>query len=217
MYRAMLQVQWIWGRMELGVYAAIGFVFPMLALKAMGISGNEESIGSMLQASTAVGAGFGVLAFLAGTTLAARPWILDHARHHVLALSLPVAWPRFVQLRFLAGATLIAVPAIGVWLGGLMAALVIEVPATLHVYPASIALRFLGAGLVFYAIAFAIQYLGGRRAPMIVAGAIAVWLLLETIGQAFGFGSITIGGWNIISRWPGPLEVITARWMLVDV
>jgi hypothetical protein len=217
MYRAMLHVQWIWGRMELGVYSAVGFAFPMLALKAMGFSGSEESISSMLRASTAVGACLGVLAFLAGTTLASRPWILDHARHHVLALSLPIAWPRFVQLRFLAGATLLAVPAIGVWLGGLVAALVIDVPATLHVYPASIALRFLGAGLVFYAIAFAMQYLGGRRAPMIVAGALAAWLLLETAGQAFGFGSISIGAWNLLSKWPGPLEMITARWMLVDV
>lgn len=217
MYRAMLNVQWAWARMELGVYSAVGFVLPVLALKVMNTSGNEQSIGSMLSASTATGIFLAVLAFLAGTTLAARPWILDNSRNHVLALSLPVAWPRFVQLRFLAGATLIAVPTVGVWLGGLVAALAVDIPSTLHVYPASIAVRFLGAGLVFYAIAFAIQYLGGRRAPMIVASALLAWLVFEVVSQAFGFGSITIGAWNLLSKWPGPLEMITARWMLVDV
>ncbi len=217
MFRAMLNVQWTWARMELAVYSAIAFVVPVLVLKAMYAARMEGAVGAALSASTGIGGFLAVLAFLAGVTLAARPWILDNARNHVLPLSLPIAWPRFVQLRFLAGATLVAVPAIAVWLGGLLAAMVIDIPATLHVYPASIALRFLGAGLVFYAIAFAIQYIGGRRAPMIVASALLAWLVLEVVSQALGFGSITVGAWNLLSTWPGPLEMITARWMLVDV
>jgi|GEM_PF-2279628 len=217
MYRAMLQAQWSWARLELGVYAVVAFFVPTAVMRIMTSGMNDSSIDGVLSASAGTGGFLGAIAFIAGVTLACRPWIADQSRGHVFALSLPVSWPHYVRLRFICGATLIAIPALAAWLGALLGVLTYDVPGTLRAYPLSLALRFAGAAMVFYSLAFAIQYLAGRKAAHVMAGALLFWLTAEVIGQAFGLGSFTVGAWHMMSTWPGPFEVVTARWMLIDV
>ena len=219
MFRQVLFTHWKWARLELGVYAVVAFVIPTGFMKAFAMQAGTGtvSIASAMDASVGLGVFLATLAFIAGTTLSVRPWTMDQARQHVFPLSLPVAWPAFVRLRFLAGATLLLVPAVAAWLGGVLASVAIALPDTLHAYPASIAARFLGAALVFYAAVFAVQYLAGRRAPVIVAGALVTLLLVELVGQGMTGSSPMFAVWKAVTTWPGPFEVLTARWMLVDV
>jgi len=219
MFRQVLSTHWKWAQLELGVYSVIAFVIPTAFMKAMAVpsGANESTILSAMQGSVGVGIVIGALAFIAATTLSVRPWITDHARGHAFALSLPIAWPTFVRLRFMAGATLLLVPAVAVWLGGSLASLALTYPETLHAYPVSIALRFLSGSLVFYSAIFAVQYIAGKRAPVIVAGTLAAILVLELFGQGITGTSPVLAVWNAVTSWPGPFEVLTVRWMLIDV
>lgn len=221
MLRQMLVTQWKWSKLELGVFAVLCFALPTFMMKifryAGGTAGPTVSIETLLQASSVIGVALAFVALLCGVTIAVRPWIVDHGRQHVLALSLPIAWPEFVRLRFLAGAILLGIPAVAVWLGAILAAYSTPVPSTLHVYPGSVAVRFYAAALILYAGGFAVQYLVGRKSAAWVAGTFILIVAIELIAQQYFGGSIVVRAWELITHWPGPFEVLTARWMLVDV
>lgn len=221
MLRQMLYTQWKWGRMELGVYAVVGFLVPTIAMKAiMAVAGSTAttiSISSLLSAASGVGGTLVALSILCALSFALGPWLVDDRQGFVLSLSLPLPWAAFVRLRFTSGAILLLIPTIAVWLGGTLAALVIPIPSTLHAYPTSIAMRFYTASLVVYAATFALQYVAGRRAVWYAAGFIIALATVELIGLGLGLNSLSAKLWNAAMTWPGPFEVLTARWMLIDV
>jgi hypothetical protein len=111
---------------------------------------------------------------------------------------------------------LLAIPAAAVWLGAILAGYSTPIPSTLHVYPTSVAVRFYLAALLLYAGGFAVQYLAGKKAAVWVAGVFALLVVIELVAQSFG-GGFMLRLWELVSNWPGPFEVLTARWMLVDV
>ncbi len=221
MLRQMIYTQWKWSRMELGVYAVLGFVIPTFVMKVIagtaGATATVIPISALLSGSAGTGVALATLAFACAVSTAVRPWTTDQARGHVFALSLPVRWSEFVRLRFTAGAALLLIPTAAVWFGGALAGLLIPIPATLHVYPASVAARFFSCALVLYAAVFALQHIAGRRAAIVAALTLIAWATLELTTQALGLGSVSARAWTLISSWPGPFEVLTARWMLVDV
>lgn len=221
MLRQMLYTQWKWSRLELAVYAVYGFVVPTIAMKAIslgsGAVGDTIAVSDLLSASSGTGGALIVLCVLCAVSLAARPWIADDACRHSLALSLPVSWSAYVRLRFAAGAILLFVPTLAVWFGSTLAGLSLSIPDSLHVYPTSIAARFLASALVMYAATFALQYVTGRKAARVVAAAIVVLLVIEGVVQLATGQGIMLRAFDTVTSWPGPFEVVAARWMLVDV
>lgn len=221
MFREMLYVQWKWARAELALYTVIGFAVPTAVLQGVsrGLLRDAESwtAAAVLGASRSTGGFLVSLAVVAGITIAARPYANDEARGHVLTLSLPIAWARFVRYRFTAGALLLLIPAVGIWLGGALGALTLSLPPTLHVYPTSIALRFWTATLAVSAAALAAQYGWGRRAARNVAILIVAAALLQVVGEMV-LGWSPIGELvDALAQVPGPFELFAAPWMLVDV
>ncbi|HVZ48201.1 MAG TPA: hypothetical protein VG916_05430 [Gemmatimonadaceae bacterium] len=220
MLRQVLYTQWKWSKVELAVYAVIGFVVPVTTMKILTLKvtafGDVIPISALLDASVVTGIVLVGLAAICGVTLAVRPWMMDHARAFVLSLSLPLRWSDFIRLRFAAGAALLLAPAAAVWFGGILAAAALPLPSTLHAYPTSLAARFLGACLVFYATTFALQHVAGRRAVKAAALAFVALALVELIAQTLHLPSPTVALWNVTTSWPGPFSVITARWMLID-
>jgi hypothetical protein len=217
MYRALLNTQLKWQRLELATFSVIAFVLPVLLIRALSGSFSGSPIAGVLDASGALGVPTAMIAFVTGVLLAGRPWLIDQASNHVLTLSLPVEWRRFVQLRFAAGATLILIPSTALLLGGLFAAAALPIPDTLHAYPLSFATRFAAATLISYAITFFFQYAFGRRAPMVFAGLLVALLAAEGVSILATDQSFLLVLWRAVSQVPGPLEALTARWMLVDV
>jgi hypothetical protein len=220
MLRQVLYTQWKWSKVELAVYAVIAFVVPVTTMKVLTLNvtafGDVIPIPALLDASVVTGIVLVGLAAICGVTLAVRPWMVDQARAFVLSLSLPLRWSAFVRLRFLAGAALLLAPTAAVWFGGILAAAALPLPSTLHAYPTSLAARFLGASLVFYATAFAFQHTAGRRAVKVAALTLISLALIELIAQALHLPSPTVAIWNATTSWPGPFSVVTARWMLID-
>jgi hypothetical protein len=217
MFGQVLYTQWKWARTELFLYVLAAFLVPTIIIRIGFSYVDEYSIRSVLDVVTYSGAFFAALALLCAFGLAWRPYILDSALKHVGPLSLPVSWGHFVRLRFLAGATLLAIPALAVWFGGVLATSSVTIPPTLHAYPGGIALRFYLASLVAYAAAFLLQYVAGKHAVRVAIIVFFVVAAAELIGQLLGYGSVLAGVWNAATNWPGPFSVFAARWMLIDV
>jgi hypothetical protein len=67
---------------------------------------------------------------------------------------------------------------------------------------------------VFFAVAVAT-----KRAALIVLGALAGLVISELVLVAAGVDNVGVlnNVFGMLTRWPGPFEVLTGRWALFDV
>lgn len=217
MFAQVLYTQWKWAKTELFLYVLAAFLVPTIIIRIGFSYVDTYAIRSVLGVGTLAGVFFAALAMLCAFGLAWRPYILDAGLKHVGPLSLPISWGEFVRLRFLAGATLLLIPATAVWFGGLLATASVTVPPTLHAYPGGLAVRFYLASLVAYAGAFVLQYVAGKHAVRVALIVFFVAAVAEVTAQLLGYHSILAGAWELLTNWPGPFSVFAARWMLIDV
>lgn len=172
---------------------------------------------SVADGMQALGPMLAFLALLGAFVLAVYPWTVDAETKHVYPLSLPITWPRYVGMRFVAGALTLVLPAVALYLGGRLAVSMIELPPLLRSYAGALAVRWLLAAIVAYSLSFALQYLAGRRATvvalLIVLGIVGLFAVLELAG-AHDVGD-AIG--RFLFEFPGPLGVFSERWVLIDV
>jgi hypothetical protein len=218
MFRAILFTQWKWTRMPLALGMIAAFGLPLLSVQGTGWPGLTRYdaawvLGAVMQWSPwypALAAGLGLL-------LASTAWSADHRGRHVYALSLPVERWRFALLRFVAGGTLLAAPLVLFLAGATVAGAATHLPPGLHAYPLALTVRFALAALLAYAIFSAISAGTARFAGYVlllvglVVGLHLVLAMADVHGNVFGslFDRLTV--------WPGPFEVFTGRWMLIDV
>lgn len=218
MFRQILYTQWKWSRLVVLLMTFIAFAIPVLSVQRAGEAALEhwearrllDSIGSWGVLYPVLAAGLAVL-------MAMTAWGRDHRGHHVYALSLPVPRWHYALLRFGAGAVLLAAPVVAVWLGALVATAAATLPPGLHAYPHALALRFALAVLVAYAVFFAISAGTTRTAGYILAviGGVVVVQVLAAVADLEV--QLLQAIMDRILIWPGPLEIFTGRWMLIDV
>jgi hypothetical protein len=217
MFRQVLFTQWRWARTEMLAYTIGAFLVPTVILK-LAVSGLDDyGIGSMLTAVAAAGGFFVFLAFVCAIGFAVRPYLADQAVKHVYALSLPVPWATFLRYRFMAGAVLLIAPAVAVFMGAALATMTAAIPPTLHAYPFGIAARFYLSALEIYAATFLLQYVAGKNAVRIVLGVIGLLVVIELGGRLLGLTDAWVWLWDHLTTLQGPLETLTARWMMIDV
>ena len=218
MFRMILFTQWKWSRLTvlLGVLAA--FTLPLLSVQQAG-SGDRSAwearmlLGSVQSWSVL----YPALATAIALMIALAAWSADHRGRHVYALSLPLPRWHYALQRFGAGIVLLAVPALALWLGALLASRTVSIPAGLHTYPGALALRFALALAVAYAVFFAITAGTTRTAGYVLAilgGVVVVQVLASAAGMELNL--IPFLGDRLL-LWPGPLEIFSGRWMLIDV
>jgi hypothetical protein len=217
MFTQILYTQWKWTRAALGLLIIFCFVIPVALWRLLGPESGSTTAVTLMQAFDQTGAFLSIIALLGGFVLAVMPWTVDAQAKHVYPLSLPLPWPRYVVMRFGAGALTLLLPAFALWLGCLVALAFVDVPATLQTYPGTVAARFLLATLVAYGITFALQYLAGRRAVLFLLVFLLVMLVASTALELFGFDSVNRSAMRVLFEWPGPLSVFTADWSLIDV
>ncbi|MDH3272441.1 MAG: hypothetical protein OEN56_13975, partial [Gemmatimonadota bacterium] len=167
---------------------------------------------------------FPVLAAAIGMTLALSAWNWDHQLNHVYALSLPITRWEYTLQKLLAGATLALIPALGLWLGAHVAVASIELPAGLSAYPNELGVRFFVAIVLAYALLFAMAA-GTVRTTVTVLGLALGFVFFGSIlndvlaGYFDIFGRVHVV--EIVMNWlvqaPGPFEVFTGSWSLIDV
>jgi hypothetical protein len=108
-------------------------------------------------------------------------------------------------------------PSVSFWIGALLATAAIDLPDGLHAYPSALAVRFTLASLVAFSVFFAVSAGTARTAGyilVVVGGLLAAQLLLTTAGGGFDPLAYVI---DRLVSWPGPFEVFTGRWALIDV
>lgn len=217
MFTQILYTQWKWTRAALGLLIIFSFVLPVALWRLLGPESGSSSAVTLMQAFDQTGAFLSIVALLGGFVLAVMPWTVDAQAKHVYPLSLPLPWPRYVVMRFGAGALTLALPAIALWLGCLAALAFIDVPSTLQTYPGTVAARFFLAALVAYGLTFALQYLAGRRAVILLLVFLLVVLVGSSALELFGYQAVNRSIMRALFEWPGPLSVFTADWSLIDV
>jgi hypothetical protein len=135
----------------------------------------------------------------------------------VYALSLPLPRWHYALLRFTAGAVLMAAPIVALWIGALLATATAQIPPGLQAYPNALALRFALAALTAYAVFFAISSGTTRTAGYVLSIIAALFVAQLLLGAAGLSENIIHVLFDRVITWPGPLEIFTGRWMLIDV
>jgi hypothetical protein len=217
MFRAILYTQWKWARLVLLPVAVLSFLLPVLSVQDLGAVQDGLSPAQFLEGHVQMGMLYPMLGALIALLLATSAWAADHAGRHVYALTLPIERGRLVLFRLGAGLALLAIPCVALWVGGLVAALSAPLPPGLTAYPHLLALRFLLASLVAFALFFAVAAGTARSAgwvlALLAAGALTQ-LLLSSAGSKVDLLTPVL---DRVFTWPGPLDVFTGRWVLIDV
>lgn len=218
MFGQILYTQMKWSRASIALMSVVVFALPAGLWRALhGSYYRSVSAMEVLSGFSSLGFVLALVAFLTGFVLVAQAWQVDAAARHVYPLSLPIAWSRYVALRFGAGAVLLVIPAAALWLGCLLVLALIEVPATLNAYPTTLSLRFLLGSLVGYAVVFAVQYLSGKKAAHVLAAVMLVFAVFAVTAEITGNQAMVSRFFAILFDWPGPLAVFGSEWTLIDV
>jgi hypothetical protein len=214
----MLFTQWKWARLAVVPLVVVAFAIPLLSVQAATSAGLDRfQLRDLLESVQSYGILYPLLAVGVGLALATTAWGSDQRKRHIYALSLPVARWRFALLRLAAGLTLLILPVLALWIGALLAAGAATVPAGLQTYPTLLALRFLLASLVAYGCFFAISA-GSIRTAGIILGVLALLVVAQVFLIIAEVHVNLLGAFlDRVIIWPGPFDVFTGRWMLIDV
>lgn len=229
MFQQLLFVHWKGVRYGLIPFVLAAFGLPLLVIQGLHSTTTDARINLMSQMVLSDVSQwaplFPILAVVTGVTLALTAWTWDHRGNHVYPLSLPIARWRYVALKMGAGAVLLLVPCLAFWLGSLAAAASAVIPEGLRAYPTALALRFLLTSLLLYALLFALAA-GTMRTALWVLGTFLFLLFFGSTLTGFLSGTLFPGleGWSFLEwftdsilYWPGPFDVITGSWMIIDV
>lgn len=228
MVQPMLFLHWKQVRFALLPLALAAYALPLLAVQGLGSVPGLQGPG--LEAYRIVHTyavwlpAFPLLAAGIGVTLALSSWNWDHQLGHVYALSLPISRWRYAARKMAAGAVLALMPAAALWAGAHVAVASITLPAGLHAYPDQLAIRFLAATLVAYALLFAMAA-GTIRTTLWVLAGVAGLLVVDVVATEWLFPWMGIlrdhnlATWlyHLLSTTPGPFQVFTGNWTLIDV
>jgi hypothetical protein len=231
MFQQILFLQWKGSRYGLLPLALLAFGLPIVAVQGLvpGVGAPEAaSVRASILLFTLQGwaPAFPGLAFALGATLALMVWNGDHRGEHVYPLSLPLPRWKYVLLKGGAGAVLLCLPVALLWLGSLLATSFTDIPEGLRAYPSAITFRFLLASLVAFAVFFALAAGTMRTAVALLCAWVGFLILGELLppflGEALNMPALE--SWSLLewilessTVWPGPFEVYTGNWMLIDV
>src|SRR5258708_13567343 len=143
MFRVMLYTQWKWSRLIILLGAIAAFALPIISLQgAARADRNPLAAQDLLRAVQSWGTLYPVLAAALGLLVAMAGWAPDHRGRHVHALTLPLPRWRYVLLRCACGALLLAIPAVAVLAGALLATATATLPPGLQSYPFALPAHF---------------------------------------------------------------------------
>jgi hypothetical protein len=230
MLRSFLFLHWKAARFGLVPFILAAFGLPLLAVQGAMPAAVDPSLatvrGAAFLSHLSVWLGlFPLLATVTGVVVALSAWTWDHRGEHVYALTLPLARWKYVGLKMGAGVLLLLVPTLAFWLGCLLATSALEIPEGLRAYPNAVAFRFFLSALILYALLFALAA-GTMRTALWILGGFVALVILGGILPPFLADTFVpaLEGWSFFGwfldaalEWPGPFEVLTGNWMLVDV
>jgi len=218
MFREVLRTQWKWSTTGVVVGTVVAFALPLMTVQGAGpADATWIEAQNLLEAQRGWARWYPLLALAVGLLVGTGAWANDHRVHHVYALTLPVARWHFVLLRYAAGLVLLIAPMVALTVGASVAGAAATVPSGLNAYPVAVAIRFALAVVVAYSIFFAISSGTTRTAGYVlsvVGGIVVVQVLFQLSGNST---NLLTAIFDRIVTWPGPFEIFSGRWMLIDV
>ena len=218
MFREILYTQWRTSQLFVLFCFLAGFAIPVLSVQdAVGSAMPGYSAPDILAKMESWSIAYPLLAMAVGLVIAMTSWAADHRSNHVYALSLPLPRWMYALHRFGAGLLLLGTAILGVFIGALVTSLMADLPVGLETYPMLLTLRFGVAAMFAYSVFFAISAGTSKTAGYVlavVAGILLVDFVLKLASVDVGFAQSLF---ETLARWPGPFEVFTGRWMLIDV
>jgi hypothetical protein len=121
------------------------------------------------------------------------------------------------MLRYGAGLLLLVAPVVALAIGASVAAATATVPAGLNTYPVALALRFALAVILAYSVFFAISSGTTKTAGYVLSAIGAVVVLQLLFGLFSSDTNLLTAIFDRMVTWPGPFEIFSGRWMLIDV
>lgn len=222
-----LVLQWKAARWPLLPFVVGAFGLPLAALQSAEAGAARmqgapaEGLLGTLQNWTPL---FPVMATLLGVTIGLTAWAWDHRANHVYALSLPLPRWRYVMLKFGAGALMLLIPMVALFAGVLLGRAGLDLPDGLHAYPIALALRFLLAALIVYAVSFALAAGTMRTAVWTISAFVAFLFfgsfIVDFAREALGAPDLPTPFDILVAAlldWPGPFSVFGGSWMPIDV
>ncbi len=228
MYKPMLFLHWKQVRLALVPFIIAAFGLPLMLIDGFGTPAGMTA--TTMEAYRFVNgyqewlALFPALAVGIGVTMALSAWNWDHQYKHVYALSLPLTRWEYTISKMVAGAQLALIPAVALWLGAHVAAASITLPAGLNAYPNQLAIRFGLAVLLSYAGFFALAS-GTVKTTIWLVTAVVSFVVIGNMANGFlGTYYPWFAQTNLVEQtmlWmleaPGPFEVFSGSWSLIDV
>ena len=220
MFRQILFVHWKTARYFLLPVAVATFGLPLMA-----VNGVETSSAYLLVSELQVWTPFfPALAVALGVVVALTAWSWDHKVDHVYALTLPIPRWEYVLLKMGAGLVLLLPAVATFWVGSVAASLAVDVPQGLHTYPHLLGIRFLLAAALAYGLLFALAAGTIRTTVLFLVGVVGLTVMvsLTTAALQGPVPAMEAFDWSAwinerLTTWPGPFQVFTGNWMLVDV
>ena len=228
MFKSMLFLHWKQVRPGLALAVVASFGLPIMAVEGLGSPVGMDA--ASMEAYRFIAAFeswlplFPLLALGVGVTIALSAWNWDHQLKHVYSLSLPMTRWEYTLQKLFAGMTLCAIPAAAMWVGSHIAAASIELPTGLNAYPNEVSVRFLFAILISYSVWFALAS-GTIRTTAWVFGIVGGFIFFglianDMLGNYFVYFQQVAVVEEVID-WlmhaPGPFEVYSGSWSLIDV
>jgi len=218
MFKEILRTQWNWSRYAVVVTVIAAFALPLVAIQPTGMESQSLfDTTEIMNLMNRYSSWFGGLAMLLGLVFATTSWGADHRGHHVYALILPVPRQQYVVMRYSAGLLLLCAPLAAMWIGSIVASAAAQIPTGLQAYPHALSLRFALATVLAFSVFFAISAGTTRTAAYVLTV-----LLVVGLGQVginvFGLNQNVLGWiFDRLVVWPGPFEIFTGEWKLIDV
>ena len=217
MFKQMLTVQWRFTRNAIAAISVLVAILPALTMRLSAMSTVNSTPRGLVQQSIALGFALGISAVLTGLFIYEATWRNDTSGKNVYLLSLPITWRQFILNRLSGALLLLLLPALCLWIGGVIGTAFVPLPPTLHVYALGVAFRFFLASSLTYCLWSALVQFSGQKATLVflivLLLAIIVPVIIAISGVALPFD--TIFRW--IADPPSPVSVFFSRWAIIDV
>lgn len=217
MFKQMLAVQWRFTRKTIAAVSVLVAILPALTMRISVVSTVNFTPRGLVQQSIALGFTLAMFAALTGMFVYEATWRSDTSGKNVYLLSLPITWRQFMLNRLSGALLLLLLPALCLWVGGVIGTAFVPLPPTLHVYALGVAFRFFLASALTYCLWSALVQFSGQKATLVFLAMLLLAVIVPVIISMTG----TALPIDTIFRWiadpPSPVSVFFSRWAIIDV
>ena len=217
MFKQMLAVQWRFTRKTIAAVSVLVAILPALTMRISVVSTVNFTPRGLVQQSIALGFTLAMFAAVTGMFVYEATWRSDTSGKNVYLLSLPITWRQFMLNRLSGALLLLLLPALCLWVGGVIGTAFVPLPPTLHVYALGVAFRFFLASALTYCLWSALVQFSGQKATLVFLAMLLLAVIVPVIISMTG----TALPIDTIFRWiadpPSPVSVFFSRWAIIDV